>query len=103
MFLAILNNKGNQTIWFSRSNCHTQPYLFLTLSILSHKNCFLIDNDVIHWKIFTISNILVIFYILKYDEFITYIAEINVFETFQKTQFTKLKSCQSKILLIRED
>ena len=31
------------------------------------------------------------------------IAEINVFETFQKTQFTKLKSCQSKTLLIRED
>ena len=31
-----------------------------------------IDNDVIHQKIFTLSKLLVIFYTLKYGEFITY-------------------------------
>ena len=29
MFTATLSNKGNQTIWFSKSNCHTLPYLIL--------------------------------------------------------------------------
>ena len=31
-----------------------------------------IDNDVTHRKIFTLSKLLVIFYTLKYGEFITY-------------------------------
>ena len=31
-----------------------------------------VDNDVTHWKIFTLSKLLVIFYTLKYGEFITY-------------------------------
>ena len=33
-----------------------------------------IDNDVTHRKIFTIGKLLVIFYTLKYGEFITYLS-----------------------------
>ena len=32
----------------------------------------IIDNDVTHRKIFTLSKLLVFFYTLKYGEFITY-------------------------------
>ena len=35
-----------------------------------------IDNDVTHRKIFTLSKLLVIFYTLKYGEFITYYLHI---------------------------